>query len=177
MLVAMLVVELCGLGQEVFLGKSDYIVLPDNCHFMMAKGCTLQRIHGVGVDAKYIFTNVRFGTSNTPADNIRISGGVIDCVGTQVLTSACTGVFLIQTTVSVIEEISFYSVFNNPCVELNGCTGHHTHKCYFDGPGSNSQSSSCPAVRINCSSSSTTPIGLSNVFCYNNDTCRNVTAL
>ena len=160
------------LGPGVF-SISDYLVLPSNCHFMMSRGTTLQRIHGVGADCKYMFSNVRFGTSNTPSDYIRVSGGTIDCVGTQGLSSSCTAIFIIQTTNSIIEEVSFNCVFNNPAIELNGCQGHHTHKCWFDGPGSNSITPSVPACRINCSSSSTTPIGLSNLF-YNNDVCRNI---
>jgi len=165
-------------GGIVWLGPgtyslSNYIVMPSNTWLMMSKGAVLSRIPG-SPNPKYLITNVQFGTSNTPATNIKISGGRLDAVGANSMSSQCTPLFLIQSNQNVIEDIYFNNVFNNPAVEINGCVDTKISSCYFDGTGSNNFFSqpSVPAVRINSSVTSTTPTGLGN-FVYNNTVTNN----
>jgi len=153
-------------GPGVF-SMANYLVMPNNTHLMMSEGTILQRISG-SPNAPYMITNVRFGTSNTPASGIRISGGKIDAVGSG-LSSSCTPIFLIQSSKNNIDNVYVNNVFNSPAIEINGCTNTIIQNCLFDGTGTNTffTFSSVPAVRVNVSSSSTTPSGLANTF-YNN---------
>lgn len=159
------------IGPGVFSLK-NYLVVPNNIWLLMSEGTTLSRIPG-NVNAPYLISNVQFGTSNTPSTNIMISGGKIDAVGSSSMTSACTPIFIIQSSKTKIENIYINNVFSNPAVEINGCTNVIIDSCYFDGTGTNNAflQSSTPAVRINSSTSTTTPSGLSNTF-YNNKTTR-----
>lgn len=167
-------------GGIVWLGPGTfsmggYIVLPSNVWFMMSEGTVLSRIPG-NVNAPYLITNVRFQTSNTPSTNLRITGGRLDAVGANSMSSACTPIFIIQSSKTKIENVSVNNVYSNPAVEINGCTNAWIESCYFDGVGTNSffgSGSTAPAVRINSSSTSTTPSGLSNTF-YNNTICYGV---
>lgn len=154
------------LGPGVF-SMSGYLVMPGNTHLMMSEGTTLKRISG-SPNAPYMITNVKFGTSNTPASGIRISGGKLDAVGSG-LSSDCTPIFLIQSAKNNIDNIYINGVFDSPAIEINGCSHTIIQNCLFDGTGSNNffTQSGTPAVRVNVSASSTTPSGLSNTF-YNN---------
>lgn len=154
------------LGPGTFSLKS-YLVIPNYTWLMMSEATVLSRIPG-NTNAKYLISNVQFGTSNTPSTNIRITGGKLDSVGANNMTSSCTPIFIIQSSKTRIENVYINNVFNSPAIEINGCLNTTIQDCYFDGNGSNSflNTSSVPAVRVNSSASGTTPSGLSNTF-YN----------
>jgi polygalacturonase len=159
-------------GGIVYIGPGtfsmgNYIVIPSNTWLLMTPATILQRITA-SVNAPYLITNVKFGTSNTPATNIRITGGQLNSYGSQSVSSACTNIFLIGASNSVIEELYSYSPFNaGPAIEINGCSQTSIRNCIFDGVARSSGSSAVPAVRINTSSTSTTPAGLAGGV-YNN---------
>lgn len=165
-------------GGIVWLGPGtfsmgNYVVLPSNTWFLMSEGTVLSRIPG-SVNSPYLITNVKFGTSNTPSTNLRISGGKLDSVGASSMTSACTPIFIIQSSKTKIENTYFNNVFSNPAIEINGCLSTTIDSCEFDGTGSNFifSTPTVPAVRINVSTSSNTPSGLSPTV-YNNAVTRN----
>lgn len=154
-------------GGSGTISLSNYVVIPNNTWLLLGEEVVLSRLSS---SAAYLITNVKFGTSNTPAVNVKISGGKLDAVGSG-LTSACTPIFLIQSTGSTIEDIVINNVFNNPCIEINGSSGVEVLNCSFSGTNHSSGSpATVPAIRINTSSSSTTPSGLSAGF-YNNAVC------
>lgn len=159
------------IGPGVF-SLQNYLVIPSYTWLLMSEATVLSRIPG-SINSRYLISNVQFGTSNTPSTNIRITGGKLDAVGANSMTSACTPVFIIQSAKTKIENIYINNVFSNPAIEINGCTNTHIDTCYFDGTGSNFGSSSTPAVRINQSASSTTPSGLGS-FMYNNAVTVNI---
>jgi len=159
-------------GPGVF-SMANYVVMPSNTWLMMSEGTTLQRIPG-SPNAKYLISNVQFGTSNTPSSDVRITGGTLDAVGSS-MTSQCTPIFLIQSSKNRIQDVFINNVYSNPAIEINGCTNTIIDSCFFDGTGSNnifSGGSTAPAVRINVSAASTTPSGLANTF-YNNTVSTN----
>lgn len=161
------------IGPGVF-SMANYVVLPNNTWLMMSEGTTLSRISG-SPNTKYLITNVQFGTANTPSTNVRVTGGRLDAVGVNNMTSQCTPIFIIQSGKSKIEQVYINNVFTNPAIEVNGCTNFLIDACLFDGPGTNNifSQSSVPAVRVNISSSGNTPSGLSGPV-YNNATCLDV---
>jgi hypothetical protein len=167
-------------GGVVYIGPGtfslgNYLVMYNNTWLMMTEGTILSRIPG-SPNPKYIISNVQFGTSNTPSTNLRITGGKLDAVGASSMTSQCTPIFIIQSSRTYIQDVYINNVFSNPAIEINGCSNSNIDSCYFDGTGSNnffSGGATVPAVRINVSTSSNTPSGLSNTF-YNNSTCYNV---
>jgi hypothetical protein len=154
-------------GPGVF-SMTNYVVMPSNTWLMMSEGTTLSRIPG-SPNAKYLITNVKFGTSNTPASRIKITGGTLDAVGLSSMTSNCTPIFIIQSNVNMIQGVYINNVFSNPAIEINGCTFTTIDTCVFDGTGINSFSvfPTVPAIRINVSDSGTTPSGLGGPV-YNN---------
>jgi hypothetical protein len=160
-------------GPGVF-SMANYIVMPSSTWLMMSEGTTLSRISG-SPNTKYLITNVLFGSSNTPSTNIRITGGRLDAVGANSMTSQCTPVFIIQSGKTKVEQVYINNVFSNPAVEVNGCTNFLIDACLFDGPGTNNifTQPTVPAVRVNISSSGNTPSGLSGPV-YNNATCLDV---
>jgi polygalacturonase len=162
-------------GGQVWIGPgvfsmANYVVIPNNTWLMMSEGTILSRIPG-SPNARYLITNVQFGTSNTPSSDIRITGGSLDAVGAGGMTSQCTPIFLIQSVKNRIQDVYINNVFNaGPAIEINGCTDTIIDSCRFDGTGTNNiffGGSTFPAVRINSSNSGTTPNGLANTF-YNN---------
>ena len=169
-------------GGEVWVGAgtfslANYLVVGANTWLHLSEGTVMSRIVGSSTPA-YLLTNCQFGTNNTPgAKNIMVSGGTWDAVGAQTLTAACTPMFFIQNTMLTVKDTVINGVFNNPNVEINGCTTVKLDNLYFTGRGSNSSfSSTVPCIRINVSSNSTTPSGLSNGV-YNNTSTNNVSIL
>lgn len=152
-------------GPGVFSLK-NYIFLGSGTHLMMSEQTTLQRIPG-GTNGRYLVTNIQFGTSNTPSVNTKITGGTLDAVGSSSLTSTCTPIFIVQGYRTKIENVQVNNVFGNPAIEINGCNNTWINECVFTGTGSIFTTSGTPAVRVNVSSSSTTPSGL-NGSVYNN---------
>jgi polygalacturonase len=167
-------------GGLVWLGPgtyslANYLVMPSYTWLLMSEGTILSRIPG-SPNPKYIISNVQFGTANTPSTNIKITGGQLNAVGNNAMTSSCTPIFVIQSSKTLIEDVYFYNVFSNPAIEINGCSNALIENCSFDGTGSNNifgSGSSTPAVRINVSTSGNTPSGLGS-FVYSNATCYNV---
>jgi hypothetical protein len=169
-------------GGEVWVGAgtfslANYLVIGANTWLHLSEGTVMSRIVGSSTPA-YLLTNCKFGTNNTPgAKNIMVSGGTWDAVGAQTLTSACTPMFFIQNTKLTVKDVIINGVFNNPNIEVNGCTTVKLDNLYFTGRGSNSSfSGTVPCIRLNVSSSSTTPSGLSNGV-YNNTSTNNVSVL
>lgn len=149
-------------GGIVYIGSgnylmADYVVIGNNTWLLMAEGCVLRRVAGA-VNPPYMITNVRFGTSNTPSTNLKITGGRLDTAGPNNLTSACTALFVIQSSKTKIEDMTIFGVYNAPPIEINGCVDTHINNVGIDAPGTTS--GSYPAIRLNYSSSSTTPAGL-----------------
>lgn len=164
-------------GGIVYIGPGtfsvdDYMVLPNNCMVLMTPSTVIQRIHGSS-NAPYIFSNVRFGTNNTPSTNVAVIGGKLDAVGSGNLSSACTPLFLIQASNSLVRDVKFNTVFNNPCVVFNGCAFTSAENLTLDGTGSNSTTASAYAITVNPSTSALTPVGLAAGF-YNNNPNRTI---
>jgi hypothetical protein len=159
-------------GESGSLSLANYVVIPNNTILYLANGVTLTRIIGSSTPS-YLITNVQFGTSNTPSSNIKIIGGKIDAVGSG-LTTACTPIFIIGATSVDIEEIYVNSVWNNPCIEFNGCSDVRAIGVRLNGTNKSSGSAaSVPAIRINSSNTLTTPSGLAS-GAYNNNGCYRV---
>jgi hypothetical protein len=164
-------------GGEVWVGAgtfslANYLVVGANTWLHLSEGTIMQRIVGSSTPA-YLVTNCQFGTNNIPgAANIMISGGTWDAVGSGI-TSACTPVFMIQVTKLVLRDMIVNVPFNNPCTEINGCFNVKLDNMMYEGIGSNVTTASVPCVRINSSSTSTTPSGLASGV-YNNTVCNNV---
>lgn len=160
-------------GPGVF-SMANYVWMPNNTWLMLSEGTILSRISG-SPNSKYLITNILFGSSNTPSTNLRVTGGKLDAVGANGMTSQCTPVFMIQSGKTKVEQVYINNVFSNPAIEVNGCTNFLMDACLFDGPGTNNifSQSSVPAVRVNVSSSGNTPSGLSGPV-YNNSTCLDV---
>ena len=169
-----------GGGGIVYLGPgtyslANYLVIGNNTWFMMNQGTKLQRIQG-GTTPAYLISNVQWGTSNTPSTQFRISGGTLDAIGSQNLTSNCTPIMLVQAQGSVVDDIAISNVFNNPAIELNGCSFTVCQNIELEGAGSNSTQATVPAIRLNSTSSSTTPTGLAGGL-YNNAVCADISLL
>lgn len=155
---------------------NNYVVIPTGVWVMMSEGTTINRIAG-GTTPKYLFTNVEFGTNNTPSTNIKITGGRLNAVGPAGLSSQCTPIFIIQSTRTVIDDVFIYGVYSNVAIELNGCTDAYISRCTFDGVNKATSSSFItPAIRINISNTSTTPTGLLNTL-YNQSVCNSITVV
>lgn len=148
---------------------ADYVVIGSNTWLLLAEGAVLQRIVGA-TNPPYIISNVRFGTTNTPATNFKISGGKLDAIGTQNLASACTPIFMIQATKVEVRDTWINNVFNNPAIELNGSSIVRVDFCHFTGAGSNFSAPTVPCIRINSSETTSTPTGLLNSL-YNGSAC------
>lgn len=149
---------------------ADYVVIGSNTWLLLAEGAVLQRIQGA-TNPPYMISNVRFGTTNTPATNFKISGGKLDAVGSQNLASACTPIFVIQSTKTEIRDMWINNVFNNPAMEINGSNIFRVDFCHFTGTGSNSTQPTVPAIRLNTSEGATTPGGLLGSL-YNGSVCQ-----
>jgi Pectate lyase superfamily protein len=157
-------------GGIVYIGPgtfsiSNYLIMPSNVWLLMNPGTKLQRIPG-SVNAPYMITNVQFGTSNPPSTNVKITGGTVNSYGSGV-SSACTNILLVQGSQSMIEGVHFFSPFAaGPAIEVNGCSQTYISRCNFDG-NAGAGVSSVPAVRVNTTSTSTSPASLPGVS-YNN---------
>jgi hypothetical protein len=164
-------------GGEVWIGEgvfslANYLVVGSNTWLHLSQGTTLKRIVGSSTPA-YLVTNCLFGTNNTPGtNNIMISGGTLDAVGSG-LSSSCTPIFIIQSTKVTIRDMTINTPFNNPAIELNGITTGYVDNVYMTGTGSGFSAATAPALRINSSSASTTPSGLASGL-YNNQVCSNI---
>jgi hypothetical protein len=164
-------------GGLVYVGPglfslANYVIIGSNTWLLLSEGTILQRIQGI-TNPPYLISNVQFGTNNTPSTNFKISGGKLDAVGTQNLGSACTPVFAIQATKVEIRDLWINNVYNNPAIELNGCTVARVDWIHFTGAGSNSSAPTVPAIRINSSETATTPAGLLGSL-YNNTVCQTI---
>lgn len=161
-------------GGLVWIGPGNfslakYLVIGSNTWLLLSEGTTLTRIAG-SPNAPYIISNVQFGTNNSPATNVKISGGKLDAVGAS-LSTACTPIFIIQSSKTVIEDMLINCVFNNPAIEVNGCAHVDIRGCRFSGTNKSSgPAATAPAIRVNQSSTTTTPTGLANTY-YNNTYC------
>jgi hypothetical protein len=151
---------------------ANYVVIGNNTWLLLSEGTILQRIQGV-TNPPYLISNVQFGTTNTPSTSFKISGGKFDAVGTQNLTSACTPIFMIQASKVEVRDVWINNVYNNPAIELNGVTVARLDWLHFTGAGSNAAQPTVPAIRINTSTTSTTPTGLASSI-YNNAVCQTV---
>lgn len=164
-------------GGIVYVGPgtyslANYVVIGNNTWLLLSEGTILQRIQGA-TNPPYMISNVLFGTSNTPATSFKISGGKLDAVGVQNLASACTPIFAIQANKIEIRDVWINNVFNNPAIELNGCTVARVDFVHFAGTGSTTTQPTAPAIRINCSETGTTPPGLATGI-YNGAICQTV---
>lgn len=151
---------------------SNYVVIPSGVWVLMSEGTTINRIAG-STTPKYLFTNIKFGTNNSPSTNIKITGGKLNAVGSG-LTSQCTPIFIIQSNRTVIDDVFIFGVYNNVGIEINGCTDVSITKCIFDGANKATFSNfSTPAIRLNISNTTTTPTGLLAGL-YNQSVCNTV---
>lgn len=162
-------------GGIVYVGPGlyslgNYVVIGNNTWLLLAEGAILQRIQGA-TNPPYLISNVQFGTTNTPSTNFKISGGKLDAVGTQNLASACTPIFIIQSTKTEVRDMWINGVFNNPAIEVNGSSIFRVDFCHFTGTGSNSSQPTVPAIRLNTSEAATTPSGLAGSV-YNGSVCQ-----
>lgn len=164
-------------GGIVYVGPgtfnlANYVVIGSNTWLLLSEGTILQRVQGA-TNPPYIISNIQLGTSGIPATSFKISGGKLDAVGSQGLSSACTPIFAVQATKIEIRDIWINNAFNNPGIELNGCTVARVDFVHFTGTGSNSTQPTRPAIRINSTETGTTPVGLSNSL-YNGSICQTV---
>lgn len=151
---------------------ANYVVIPTNVWILMSEGTVINRRSGSPTPS-YLFTNVKFGTSNTPSTNIRITGGKIDATANG-LTSACTPIFIIQSFHTIIEDTRIFSPYGNPAIELNGINTAFVKGCKFGGTNHNTFTANViPAIRINISNTGTTPSGLAGSV-YNQSVCNSV---
>lgn len=152
-------------GGIVWIGPGSFsfghfVVIPSNVWVLMSEGTTINRITS-GTAPAYLFTNIKFDSSSSPNSNIKISGGKLDATNGGTLSSACTPIFLVQSTRTRIEDTYIYNVFSNPAIEFNGCSNFKVNGTRFGGTSKTSGSpSTTPAVRINVTMSTTTPVGL-----------------
>lgn len=161
-------------GGNGAVSLGNYVVIPNNVTLFLGPQVILKRISTPSTPP-YLITNVKFGTSNTPSTNIKVIGGSLDATNNGVLSNACTPIFIIQSSRTIIEDVSFTNVFSNPCIEINGCKNTDIDSCEFDGTNKSSGSAaSKPAIRINSSESANTPVGLAAGI-YNNAFCKGVT--
>src|SRR5215469_281905 len=151
---------------------SNFVFIPTNVWILMSEGTVINRIAG-GTTPKYMFTNVKFDGTTSPSQNVKITGGKIDSVGSG-LTSQCTPIFIIQSGRTHIENTRVIVPYNNVAIELNGCTNASVANNFFGGTNKVTFSNfNTPAVRINISNTGTTPTGLLNTL-YNQSTCNNI---
>jgi len=146
------------IGPGIF-AMASYIVMPSNVWLQMSTTTTLQRIVA-STNSPYLITNVPFTSGGSAGTNLRISGGILDAYGSQSVNTTCTPIFIIQSNQTIIEDISTYTPFNNCAIEINGCQATVINNAVFSGNPVVSTNPTVPAVRINSSSTSTTPAGL-----------------
>lgn len=162
-------------GGIVFLGQgtfslSNYLIMPSNVWLMMTPQTVLQRISGSSNPA-YMITNVIFSTGAV-GSNVKITGGYIDSYGSAHLTSACTNIFLWQASNAWVEDVRTNTPSGaGPAIEVNGCSNVWITNCLFSGTSGSGVT--VPAIRINSSSTSTSPSGLPGGS-YNNKTAAGV---
>lgn len=164
-------------GGEVWVGAgvfslANYLVVGANTWLHLSEGAVMQRIVGSSTP-QYLVTNCQFGTNNAVGGtNIMLSGGKWDSVGAGV-SSTCTPIFMIQVSKLNMRDMIVTTPFNNTGVEINGCTSTKLESLIFTGNGSSFTNASVPSIRINSSSTSTTPSGLASGI-YNNTVCNAV---
>jgi hypothetical protein len=154
-------------GGIVYIGPGTfslgtYLVMKSNTWLNMSPGTILQRVV-VSTTPAYIISNILVSSSGTPATNVKITGGKLDAYGSNAVTGACTPVFIFQSRSTTIEDLTIASVYNNPAIELNGSNNTIVNNVIFTGT-TIAGTPSVPAVRLNTSSTTTTPSGLSGGF-------------
>jgi hypothetical protein len=164
-------------GGIVYVGPgtfslANYVVIGNNTWLLLSEGTVLQRVQGA-TNPPYLVSNIQFGTSGTPSTSFKISGGKLDAVGSQGLSSACTPIFVVQASKIEIRDVWINNVFNNPAIELNGCSIARIDFVHFTGTGSNSFQPTKPAIRINSTETGTSPTGLANSL-YNGSICQTI---
>jgi hypothetical protein len=166
-------------GGIVYIGPGTFSVanpvyIGSNTWVLMSRGTTIQRIPG-SPNAPYIFTNIQLTSTSTPANNVKITGGKLDAVGSFTVSTSCTLIELFQGSSHVVDNVSFYAPFSNShAIEFNGVAGGTVSNCAFGGVQSNSSPPSNSAILINYSGSSNSPAGL-NATLYNNQQCYVIT--
>jgi hypothetical protein len=167
-------------GGEVWVADGVYacgtqLVIGAGTWLHLSPGATIKRIIPSGGSAPAVMlSNVSFtaGPPATPAaGNLLISGGKWDAVGSG-LVSSCTPILLVQASFATIIQAFFNGVAANPLVELNGCKYVTLRDDVFTGT-TLTGTSVVPAVRLNSTSSSTTPTGMASGV-YNNSVCSQI---
>ena len=144
----------------------NYLYLGSHTHLHLSEGASLVRGSST---PQYMITNCQFGTNNVPAAyNIMITGGYMDATNGGTYTSSCTPIFIIQCTKVNVEDVSIQHPYGSPAMELNGCANIHVSS--FNGIPYGGSSTTVPMIRLNTSSTSTTPSGLTSGT-YNNAVC------
>jgi hypothetical protein len=167
-------------GGEVWVGDGTYalgtqLVIGSGTWLHLSPGAIIKRIIPVAGSAPSIMlANVSFvgGTSVPAAGNILVSGGKWDAVGSG-LTSNCTPIMLVQAQFSAVIQTYFNGIAGQPLIELNGSSYITVRDCVFSGAALTASGGIIPSVRLNSTSTSTTPSGMLNSV-YNNTACTNV---
>lgn len=167
-------------GGEVWVADGTYalgsqLVIGAGTWLHLSPGATIKRIIPVAGSAPSVMiSNVSFasGSAVPAAGNILISGGKWDAVGSG-LTSSCTPILLVRAAFATITQTFFNGVAANPLIELNGSQYITVRDCVFGGAALTSSGGIVPAVRLNSTSTSTTPAGMAPSV-YNNATCANI---
>lgn len=159
-------------GGVVFLGQGTFsvtrpLVMPNNVWLMMTPQTVIQRIPSGGVNAPFLITNLVTSTGAV-SNNIKITGGFLDSSGSSHVASACSIIFLWQATNAWVEDVRFNTQAGaGPSIEVNGCSNVWIANCNFTGSAGSGQT--IPAIRVNSSSTSTSPSGFPGGS-YNNST-------
>ena len=165
-------------GGIVYIGPGTFsvsssIYIGSNTWVMMSQGTVIQRIPG-SPNAPYVFTSIQLTTSGTPANNIMITGGTVNAVGSFNISSACTLIELFQGSGHTISDVSFYAPFGNShAIEVNGTSSVQITNCLFNGVPGNASAPSNSCILVNASNSSTSPSGL-NSSLYNGQQCSSI---
>lgn len=149
------------------------LVIAAGTRLVLGPGTTIRRITPSGGSAPgRMISNVNFAATPpaTPATgNIQITGGMWDAVGPS-LTAACTPIFLVKAAFCTVTT-TVRNVALNPHIEINGSSFINVQDCIFSGI--TVSSGFCPAVRLNATSTSTTPSGMASSV-YDSTPCSNI---
>lgn len=162
-------------GGIVYIGPGTFSVaspvyIGSNTWVMMSEGTIIQRMPG-SPNAPYIFTNIQLASTSSPATNVKITGGILNAVGSFTVSTACTLIELFQGSSHIVDNVTFYTPFGNShAVEFNGVLGGQVSNCNFQGIQSPSSQPTNSCVLVNYSGSSNSPAGLSGAL-YNNQQC------
>lgn len=161
-------------GGIVYIGPGTFsiansVYVGPNTWIIMSNGTVIQRIPG-SPNTPYMFTNIHLVNTSTPANNVRISGGTLNAVGSFTMGTACTVIEFFQGSGHIVEDVIFITpTGNSHAVEFNGVARGYVNNCLFNGTPSNSpNTNSC--ILLSSSTSANSPSGI-NPTLYTGQGC------